>query len=67
MFRNREDVIMDNVKNFDELFEEWNIGDKSICIIKHYHPQYWKFSDEKKYNDCCLSFKQYLLKKKLTK
>lgn len=53
------------LNQYDDWISEWNIGDKSICIIKHYHPQYMRFTDEKKYNDCCLSYQQYLLKKQL--
>lgn len=55
-----------HLDEYNDWINEWNIGVKSICIIKHYHPQCWNFSDEKKYNDCCNSYKQYLLKKKLT-
>ncbi|NOW90687.1 uncharacterized protein YihD (DUF1040 family) [Clostridium beijerinckii] len=51
-----------NLDKYNDWINEWNVGHKSICIIKHYHPQCWNFKDETKYNDCCLSYQQYLVK-----
>ncbi|MBF8983993.1 hypothetical protein IZY60_10615 [Lutibacter sp. B2] len=45
---------------------EWKNENKSVCIIKHYHPQATSckeiegLSDEIKYRICCECFRQYL-------